>query len=74
VRLAILEKGTTFGDEDIMSNEVYNSTLVCKRKNSCLYTLSRHEFERVFKQREDVWQDLLANAKLREENTLNRCE
>jgi hypothetical protein len=44
-KITILGKGSVFGDEDLTNRRPYSSSLACSMNNSCVYLLSKHQFE-----------------------------
>lgn len=74
IRIALLGKGSVFGEEDLINNKPYSSSLICSQHKSVVFLLPASEFERVFLEKnEDVLRDVVTMAMVKEKKQEVRC-
>ena len=61
------------GEDDAISNRVYQSSLICHTSGSELFVMSKADFQRTFKASSEAWKRALHHAKLKEHGYVSRC-
>lgn len=74
-KITVLGKGSLFGEEGIVTEANYSSTLVCSLNNSVVLVFNRGDVEKVFQSKDrEVQQEVIDLAKLKEETSYTKCE
>ena len=69
-----MSKGQLFGDDELILEINYRSSLVCMKSNSIVYLLSKTHFYRIFKKDEDIWKNFVDIAKLKVLKSESSCK
>ena len=73
IKLALLGPGQVFGEDDMIAERNYSSSLVCNANGSQLYAMSKSEFFRIFKSNAEAWKLMFKIAKKKELEQMKRC-
>ena len=74
VKIALMGSGQVFGEDDVIMDRPYQSSLICSENDSEAYSMPRSEFFRTFKQNVDNWRRLTELAQRKQQYYLQRCK
>ena len=64
--MAILGQGQRFGEEDVVNERPYTSTVFCRSDTAVVFCIKKEEFFRKLKQNADCWSVILKHASCKE--------
>ena len=66
MKLAVVGFGQVIGDDDIIAERPYNSTITCIKNDSFMYLMPRADYIRLLKRSGDCWNMALNISKQKE--------